>query len=487
MHEPAPALLQRHNLAPLVLVNMGVGTHAIVWFMVVTAMPSVVDDLQAEPFLSWATSIYLVATIVGGAMMTLLKGGFGGRRAMLASGIVVTAGGLLAAAAPGITLVLAGRVLQGLGEGVLVALSYALVRELFDIRIVPRVFGIQAVTWGFAIFLGPMAGGWLTEAWTWRGAFVGTAIQPLLVLAGWVLSDRRVPLSHSHAVPGLRLLQLVCGVMAIAVANRMSGAWPGMALVALGFGLIAWMLRIDRHAARHMFPTVFPGLGHPVALGLWVLLLMPMAQMAIYVYAPYILQLHRGLSPTWAGYLSAVHAIAWSVSAVLVAPLARAGQNRVLLTGPLLLALGLAGLAITLAAQPLAWVAAAMLLVGTGFGVSYSFLNQRVMASAQAGQEDATAGAAPTLGSLGGAVGAAVAGLAGNSLGLDQDGQCHADQHGAGGWRRVAGAGDGGAGMATAAPGAVKHPLGWQQSGRPPKPDLFVCRSQINPGRFTAM
>ena len=64
MQEPAPALLQRQNLAPLVLVNMGVGTHAVVWFMVVTAMPSVVEDLQAEPFLSWATSIYLVATIV---------------------------------------------------------------------------------------------------------------------------------------------------------------------------------------------------------------------------------------------------------------------------------------------------------------------------------------------------------------------------------------------------------------------------------------
>ena len=100
MQEPAPALLQRQNLAPLVLVNMGVRTHAVVWFMVVTAMPSVVEDLQAEPFLSWATSIYLVATIVGGAMMALLKGRLGGRRAMLASGIVVTAGGLLAAAAP---------------------------------------------------------------------------------------------------------------------------------------------------------------------------------------------------------------------------------------------------------------------------------------------------------------------------------------------------------------------------------------------------
>jgi predicted MFS family arabinose efflux permease len=420
MQEPAPALLQRHNLAPLVLVNLGVGTHAIVWFMVVTAMPSVVDDLKAEPYLSWATSVYAVSTIVGGAMMALLKARFGDRRAMLAAGLVVTAGGLLAAAAPGIGLVLAGRVLQGLGEGVLVALSYALVRELFDIRIVPRVFGIQAVTWGFAIFLGPMAGGWLTEAWTWRGAFIGTALLPLplLVLAGGVLPDDRAPAAGAGStVPWLRLALLVLGVMAIAVANRAQGTGAGLAL---GFGLIAGMLRIDRQAPRHMFPTVFPGLGHPVALGLWVLLLMPMAQMAIYVYTPYILQLHRGLSPTWAGYLGAVHAIAWSTSAVLVAPLSAPAQNRALQAGPLLLALGLAGLAITLPAQPLLWVVAAMLLIGTGFGISYAFLNQRVMAAAQSGQEDATAGAAPTLGALGGAVGAALAGLAGNSLGLDQ-------------------------------------------------------------------
>lgn len=147
-----PALLQRRNLASLVLVNMGVGTHAIVWFMVVTAMPSVVDDLRAAPYLSWATSIYLVSTILGGASMALLKARLGARPALVLAGIVVMAGGLLAAAAPGIALVLVGRVLQGLGEGVLVALSYALVRELFDIRLLPRVFGIQAVTWAFAIF-----------------------------------------------------------------------------------------------------------------------------------------------------------------------------------------------------------------------------------------------------------------------------------------------------------------------------------------------
>ncbi len=421
MSHPEPALLQRHNLASLVLVNLGVGTHAIVWFMVVTAMPNVVDDLNAAPYLSWATSIYLVSTILGGASMSLLKARLGARPALVLAGIVVAAGGLLAAAAPGITLVLLGRVLQGIGEGVLVALSYALVRELFDIRLLPRVFGIQAVTWAFAIFLGPLAGGWLTEAWSWRAAFVGTALLPLpmLILVRWVLPGAPLRSSVPVVVPALRLFLLVLGVMAIAVANRMQPVAWGLLLVLLGFALIAWMLRLDRVSARHIFPTAFPGLTHPVSLGLWVLLLMPLSHMCISVYTPFLLQFHRGLSPTMAGYLGAVHAVAWSLAAVLVAPLATRGQNRAIQAGPLLIGIGLVGLAWSLPAQPMLWVVLSLLLIGSGFGIAYAFLNQRVMAAAQKGQEDLTAGSAPTLGSLGGAIGAAMAGLVGQSVGLD--------------------------------------------------------------------
>ncbi|MEO7937361.1 MAG: MFS transporter [Burkholderiaceae bacterium] len=421
LHSPQPNLLQRGNLASLVLVNLGVGTHAIVWFMVVTAMPNVVEDLHAAPYLSWATSIYLVSTILGGASMALLKARLGARPTLVMAGVVVMVGGLLAASAPGIGLVLVGRVFQGLGEGVLVALSYALVRELFDIRLLPRVFGIQAVTWAVAIFVGPLMGGWLTELWSWRAAFVGTALLPLpmLLLARRVLPGVPVRSSDTVAVPALRLLLLVLGVMAIAVANRMQPVTWGLLLVLLGFGLIAGMLRLDRASKRHIFPTVFPGLTHPVSLGLWLLLLMPLAYMGILVYTPYLLQFHRGLSPIVAGYMGAVHAVAWSVAAVCVASFGTRGQNSCIQAGPVLLAVGLLGLAWSLPAQPIEWVVLSLALIGSGLGISYAFLNQRVMAGAQAGQEDATAGSAPTLGSLGGAIGAAIAGLVGAAVGLD--------------------------------------------------------------------
>jgi predicted MFS family arabinose efflux permease len=149
------------------------------------------------------------------------------------------------------------------------------------------------------------------------------------------------------------------------------------------------------------------------------MVLMALSEAAVYVYGPYILQVHRGLAPTVAGYFGAIHALAWSISAMLVAPLAARWHNLSILAGPSFLAIGLAGLAFTLAASPLPLIGVALVFIGAGFGVSYSFLIQRVLAATEPGQEDATSAATSTLWGMGGAVSAAVAGLIGNAIGLD--------------------------------------------------------------------
>lgn len=413
--------LGRRHLAPLVLVNLGVGMHAMIWYMASTVMPSVVQDLGSADSISWATTIYLVTTILGAVAMAGAKARRGAWWAMVGASVLVTLGSLAAAAAPSIFLVLVGRALQGLGEGMLVALSYALVRELFNNAQVPRVFGIQAATWGITIFLGPLAGGWLTETWSWRAAFIGAAVLPIPMLAMGARILRRHPRGNATVLPApwWRLIFLTLGVIAIAAADRPAQASLGVALVLAGVAMIAVVLRLDKRRAPHLFPTSFPQLHHPVSLGLWILLLMPLAQAPVYVYGPYILQMYRGLSPTLAGYFGATHALAWSITAILMARLHPRWQNASILSGPALLTAGLAGLALSTATQPLGLVLASLVVVGVGFGVCNMFVNQRIMASVQPGQEDETAGAIPTLQGLGGAISAALAGLAGNAIGLD--------------------------------------------------------------------
>ena len=317
-----PATLRREHVAPLVLVNLGVALHAMIWYMASTMMPSVVAELGAAAYISWATSVYLGTMIMGGVAMAPAKSRWGARGAMLLAALIVVIGSALGAAAPTMTVVLAARALQGLGEGLMVALSYALVRELFGTALVPKVFGVQAATWGVSIFLGPALGGWLTEAFSWRAAFMASALMPIPVIAlGWrVLRSAGASAGPLPSAPWLRLGVLAAAVMAITASNRMATIALGLACVAGGLALIVAVLLADRRRAPHLFPTAFPGLSHPVSLGLWVEMLMPLAQAPVYVFVPYILQVHRGLSPTMAGYYGATHAMAWSVAAML-APL----------------------------------------------------------------------------------------------------------------------------------------------------------------------
>ena len=423
----APRLLRRRNIAPLILVNLGVGLHATIWYMATTAMPSAVEDLNAAAYLSWVTSLYLMTSILGGAMLPPVKSHFGPRASMMAAGFIVVAGGVLAGVAPNVGFILAGRAIQGLGEGFLLALSYVLVRELFDNALVPRVNGVEAVSWAFAVFVGPLLGGWLTDLGTWRLAFFGSGMLPLPMMAlGWVILRRHPHVRMTQTAPMLRLSLLATGVMAIAIADRFTsfvpgklGQFAGFASVVFGIALIAATMGLDRKSRHKLFPTAFPGIRHPASLGIWVLSLMALSEAAVYVYGPYILQIHRGLTPTMAGYFGAIHALAWSFTAMMVAPLPARWHNRAILIGPTALAVGLGGLAFTLADSPLLLIAASMVPIGFGFGVCYAFLTQRIMGTADPGEEDATVAAMSTLFGMGGAISAAVAGLVGNSIGLD--------------------------------------------------------------------
>lgn len=417
--EPPLRILQRKNIAPLALVNLGVGLHAVIWYLASTAMPTAVEEVGGAEFLSWVGSLYLVTTILGGALTAVLKGRFGARDAMLGAGIVVVIGGIVQAVAPGIFLILCGRAIQGLGEGVLIALSYVLTRELFDNRLVPRVFGTLAATWGGAVFLGPLIGGVLTEAFSWRVAFIGSALLPLpMMILAWMILREKPVVSFTGKPPLLRVLLLALGVVGIAAADRLANGALGVLTVIGGIAAVALALKIDRHSVNHLITTAFPGLRQRVSRGLWILVLMPMGEAGVFVYTPYLLQFDRGLSPTWAGYFGAIHALTWSIAALIVVQLHGRWHSRLILAGPALLALGMAIVAFGMAGQPLAYVALGLAIVGIGFGVSHSFISQRLLATAPTGEEDATATAIPTLECLGGAIGASLAGLAGNAAGF---------------------------------------------------------------------
>ncbi|MCW5722001.1 MAG: MFS transporter, partial [Devosia sp.] len=264
-------------LAATVILCLGVALFAFNTFLSSTALPTAVNELNGVELISWATTLFLVFAIIGGAGAVLVKQRLGSRWALLSMAGVFLLGSIVAATAGSMNQVLVGRAIQGLGEGVVAALCFALIPELFPNRLVPKVFGMQAVIWAIAGFGGPAGAGALTEFVSWRAAFF---VNVPLVLIFCIMVALVVPAKAAGAVksgfPGLRLLAIGGGILLIAVASLLP---LPLALLTAGIAALALVgaVWLDRRSDAPLTPTGAFWARTPLGPGFWVVLLMPVA------------------------------------------------------------------------------------------------------------------------------------------------------------------------------------------------------------------
>lgn len=405
-------------LAATVILCLGVALFAFNTFLSSTALPTAVNELNGVELISWATTLFLVFAIIGGAGAVLVKQRLGSRWALLSMAGVFLLGSIVAATAGSMNQVLVGRAIQGLGEGVVAALCFALIPELFPNRLVPKVFGMQAVIWAIAGFGGPAGAGALTEFVSWRAAFF---VNVPLVLIFCIMVALVVPAKAAGAVksgfPGLRLLAIGGGILLIAVASLLP---LPLALLTAGIAALALVgaVWLDRRSDAPLTPTGAFWARTPLGPGFWVVLLMPVAGAVTAVYLVMLLQQLWGYGPTLAGAVGAVMAVFWSLSSVTVANVRRRSTRKILIrTGPILLAIGLVGvLGGLLLTQP-ALLIGAQALIGMGFGMSNGYIMLTLIEASGDAERDRTSALIPTTQSAGNAIGAALAGLAANAAG----------------------------------------------------------------------
>ncbi|SMQ62941.1 Major Facilitator Superfamily protein [Devosia lucknowensis] len=400
------------------ILALGVTLFAFNAFLSAAALPSAVHELGGVEVISWATTLYLVFAIVGGAAAALLKRRLGSRGSLIGLAAVFLVGTLVAAIAGDMTQVLVGRAVQGFGEGVVAALCFALIPELFPSRLVPKVFGMQAVVWAVAAFGGPAGAGALTELISWRAAFLINVPFVLIFITMVLLVVPRGEKSvEAHGFPGVRLLTIGAGTMLVALAAVVEPAQAALLLVGAAalLGLAAWL---DRRATQRLMPPDAFSLNTAVGSGLWVFLLMPVAGAATAVYLIMLLQQLWDYGPTQAAVTGAVMAVAWSLSSVTVANVRQRATRRILIrTGPLLLCLGLVLVLMGLEWTQLPVLLVGQALIGMGFGISNGYIMLTIMEASTDAERDRTSALLPTTQSAGNALGAALAGVAANAAG----------------------------------------------------------------------
>lgn len=418
------ALLGRKYLGTSTLLAGGVALYATNEFLTISLLPSTVAEIGGERLYAWVTTLYLVGSVVAATTVYALLRRIGARASYLLGLTAFAAGSLVCAAAPSMEILLAGRTLQGAGGGLLAGLGYALINAALPRDLWTRASALVSAMWGVATVLGPATGGVFAQFGLWRWAFgtlaVLTAAMGLLVPA--VLAAGRV--DHGERVSALKvpvwsLLLLGAAALAVSVAEvpHNAGATAGLLIVSLL--LLAVFVLVDRRMSAAVLPPSAFGPG-PLK---WIYLTMALVMAAAMVdmYVPLFGQRLAHLVPVVAGFLGAALAIGWTVSEIVSASLRSTRViSRVVLAAPLIVAVGLAVGAVTQVDDApigvvLLW-AVALMITGTGIGVAWPHLSAWAMACVDDPAEGSEAAAAINVVQLmSGAFGAGLAGVVVNS------------------------------------------------------------------------
>jgi len=112
-------------------VCLGVWLHAADALVATTVMPSAIAEIGGLPYIYWTIALYELGSIIAGAVTGVGVVALGLRTAMMASALVYALGCAASALAPSMTVMLVGRLVQGLGGGAMLALSYVGVTLVF--------------------------------------------------------------------------------------------------------------------------------------------------------------------------------------------------------------------------------------------------------------------------------------------------------------------------------------------------------------------
>ncbi|KAH7093505.1 major facilitator superfamily domain-containing protein [Paraphoma chrysanthemicola] len=140
--------------------------------LIPTALPYVSTSFRVSDSLyAWVGSAYLLANGASVPFWGKLSDIFGRKPIILSANTIFLAASLMCALSVNAEMLVAGRVLQGLGGGGVVVMVHVCVSDLFDIRDRSYFLGIVGAVWAVASALGPVLGGIFAEHISWRWCF----------------------------------------------------------------------------------------------------------------------------------------------------------------------------------------------------------------------------------------------------------------------------------------------------------------------------
>lgn len=384
--------------------------------VVVTALPTIVGELDRLDLFPWVFSSYLLTSTVSVPLYGKLADLFGRRRVFLFGIVLFLAGSMLCGLAQSMTQLIVYRAIQGLGAGAVAPTIFTVIADLYRLHERARVQGIFSTLWGIASLVGPALGAWLTVTWSWRSVFFVSVPFGLVaaIFFVWFFKERVEARKVSLDVAGSVLLMAGLTALLLALTQGSEGLGWASPLV-LGLLSVSALLLVGFVVAERRAPDpVLP-------LGLFRLRVMSVSSAANFLsgavlfgvtsYVPLYVQGALGEGAAGAGAALTPMLVTWSVSG-FVGPklLLRFGFRAIAIGATLLIAVGSGGLVLSGLGAPWWVLYVSMGILGFGFGPSTAAFLMVLQEAVDWSQRGVATSSTQLFRSLGGTIGVALLG-----------------------------------------------------------------------------
>ena len=358
---------------------------------VTTAMPRAAEELAAVGSYGLAFSSMMTAMLLGIVLAGIWTDRVGPLPGLYAGLLLFAAGAVACAAAPTWLWLLAGRLVAGLGAGIVIVAEFVAIGRAYPAALRPRVFTWISAAWVVPSVVGAPIAGWLTTVFSWRAVF-WVVLAPA-ALAGALLVLRRAALGgagrvgpdsdsdcdrDAHTDPSDRaehrrvarlgaVVAVSAGVVQLAIHDSQVAVTATVGvLAAIGLLGLAWsvprLLPPGTLWAQRGLPAVIASRG-----------LFNASFMSMVTFLPLMLVQLWELSFTAAGMVVAAASLGWSAGSWIQGRYSGgvAARVRLVVVGAAVLTVATVAIAVATATRAPVWafviaVAAAGLAMGTG-------------------------------------------------------------------------------------------------------------------------
>ncbi|WP_201733716.1 MFS transporter [Acidithrix sp. C25] len=420
-------------------IALGVAMIIVDATIVNVALPTMIRDLHLNSSdAEWTNSIY--SLVFGALLISLGRLGdrFGRRKLFIIGTIIFVLASLLTAAASNSSILLLGRLIQGIGGAMILPSTLSLVNANFFGKDRGIAFAIWGSTIGGVAALGPLLGGWLTQSYSWRWAFLINVPTGIVILVGALLLVPESKDENSGAIGDLVgnllvILSLGSLVFGLIEAQRYgwwnetsqfqlsSFTWPAntispipIALAIFAISAIAFIALEKSNIAKGRPSLIEFSLFsiRSFSAGNIAAAIVSLGEFGILFALPLFLQGARNYTALGTGTILLALALGSFLAGGAVTPLSKKlGARNVVRIGLGLEVIGITSLAVAVSpTRSVLWMVPAFLIYGVGVGFATSQLTGVILAEVPLDKSGLGSGIQSTSRQIGSALGIAILG-----------------------------------------------------------------------------